>query len=79
MEHSHESSPAVPGPSLTRAGRKRPRTGKTVMLARRKRSQATTDPVVQEPDDENLEDSRENLLVYGFVAALILVAWMATR
>jgi hypothetical protein len=49
------------------------------MLARRKRSQATTDPVVQEPDDENLEDSRENLLVYGFVAALILVAWMATR
>ena len=44
------------------------------MLARR-----TTDPVVQEPDDENLEDSRENLLVCGFVAALILVAWMATR
>ena len=49
------------------------------MLARRKRSQATTDPVVQEPADENLEDSRENLLVCGFVAALSLVAWMATR
>ena len=34
----------------------------------------TTDAVVQEPDDENLEDFRENLLVCGFVAALILVA-----
>ena len=48
------------------------------MLARRKHSQAI-DPVVQEPDDENLEDARENLLVWGFVAALILVAWMAVR
>ena len=48
------------------------------MLARPKHSDAT-DPVVQEPDDENLEDARENLLVCGLVAALILVAWMATR
>lgn len=78
MEHGDESSSAVPDPSLTRADCRRPNSGKTVMLARRKHSQAI-DPVVQEPDDENLEDARENLLVWGFVAALILVAWMAVR